>query len=544
MIVRKAFFTAVLLVFSFAVIAQPAGRPKLVVGIVVDQMRADYVDRYWQNFGDDGFKRLWNEGFQCRNHQFSYMPTYTGPGHTSVYTGTTPAVHGIIANNWFERESEGRVYCASDPTVKGIGVEGRDGRMSPHRVMSSMVADELKLSVSPESKVIGISLKDRGAIMPAGHTGDAAYWMVDGRFVSSSYYMDELPNWVEKFNKNGALKDYLKEGWSLMLDREEYVTALEDDNPYEGVMNGRDKPTFPYRLNKLKDDNYGNDIIKGTPMGNSILVDFALQAMDQEGMGSDEVTDLLALSFSAPDYVGHRFGTFALETEDTYIRLDRELARLFEKLDEKVGKGNYLLFLTADHGAQNVPSHMMDLNIPAGYQEEVAFMNGLDEWLQDRVGVGREVVMSLYNEQIFLDKDTIRSQGKTREEVGSAIVEYVRHHSDAYYDAVLSDEVRLLSTGERPYSQLFHGFHPMRSGDILLVPKVGFIDYGKTGTTHGSPWVHDTHVPMVWYGWNVQQGSTSKPTHIRDIAPTLATMLRISWPTGTTGQPIDEVVGE
>lgn len=241
-------------------------RPKLVVGITVDQMRSDYLTRFgvWDDaaspatFGEGGFRRMVEEGFTCRDHHFGYAPTYTGPGHASIYTGTTPKVHGIIGNDWYDRASGTSVYCASDTSVKGVNGDGVDferlvlgssGQMSPHRMLSTTLGDELKMATGGQAKVYGASMKDRGAILPAGHGADGAFWFYGkdlGHFVSSTYYADTLPLWVVDLNRSGRAEALMGDGWDRLRDESVYSQCLPDNNPYEGAFRGELRPTFPY----------------------------------------------------------------------------------------------------------------------------------------------------------------------------------------------------------------------------------------------------------------------------------------------------------
>ncbi|NNL82615.1 MAG: alkaline phosphatase family protein, partial [Winogradskyella sp.] len=335
-------------------------RPKLVVGIVVDQMRYDYLTRFAAKYGDGGFKRMMKEGYNCKNNHFNYVPTYTGPGHASVHTGTTPKYHGIISNNWYDKETKQMVYCAGDDQVQPVGTTSAAGQMSPHRMLTTTFADENKLFTQNKGKTIGISIKDRGAVLPAGHSADAAYWFYggnEGAWISSTYYMTELPKWVKTFNASDTAESYFKI-WDTYYDIESYTESGADLNAFEGGFAGKETTTFPYDLDELKEENGGFELIKATAYGNSLTTDFAIAAIQGENLGKDDITDVLNVSYSSTDYVGHNFGVNSKEVEDTYIRLDKDLERLFNYLDENVGDGEYTVFLTSDHGAVNVPSYL------------------------------------------------------------------------------------------------------------------------------------------------------------------------------------------
>ena len=542
----KLLFSLTLLLAIGAKMAaqQPPPQPRLIVAITVDQMRADYLTRYAHGYGTGGFVRMQAEGFTLLDHHFSYAPTYTGPGHAGIATGTTPAVHGIIGNNWFERESGQRIYCASDTTVQAVAMEGSApgsaGQMSPHRMQSTTWADELKLHNGGRSKVIGMSMKDRGAIMPAGHYGDAAYWLSGGDFISSTHYFDELPKWVRKFNNSKATEKYVRDGWDLLVDKDLYQGSTEDLTPYEGAFKGRIRPTFPYDLEELAENNGGLDIIKATPHGNALLVDFALLALDAEELGRGEATDVLAISFSSTDYVGHRFGSHAMETEDTYRRLDHDIARLFDALDAQLGTGQWLAFLTADHGGATVPSMANALGMPGGYWNSAPMAAHVDSVLNARLGE-KKWVRSYDNGQFFLDRKLLRSADLEVDEVCDIIVDIARQYPEVHTALT----ARQLASGhfeDAPGAHVQRGWHPEASGDVAVVLRPGYIQYGRTGTTHGSPWAYDTHVPLLFLGPGVPQGRSYEPTLIRDIAPTLSALLGFPRPSGCTGSPIEALV--
>ena len=302
-------------------------KPKLVVGIVVDQMRYDYLTRFESKLGEGGFKRMMREGFNCKNNHFNYVPTYTGPGHTSVYTGTTPKYHGIISNNWYDKDLKTSVYCAQDDSVSSVGTEGKAGKMSPHRMLTTSFADENRLFTQMRGKTIGIAIKDRGAILPAGHTANAAYWfhgMDEGVWITSTFYREDLPDWVKTFNASRSVDSYFKV-WDTFMPIESYIESGSDLNDFERGFTGKSTATFPYDLASLKSENGGYDILKTTAYGNSMTLDFALAALKGEALGQDDDTDVLAVSFSSTDYVGHNFGVNSKEVEDTYVRLDRDL---------------------------------------------------------------------------------------------------------------------------------------------------------------------------------------------------------------------------
>jgi len=514
--------------------------PKLVVGIVVDQMRYDYLTRFYKKYGEGGFKRMMAEGFNCKNNHFNYIPTYTGPGHASVFTGTTPKYHGVIANNWYDKDIKDMVYCAGDDSVLAVGTDSDQERMSPHRMKTSTFADENRLFTQQKGKSIGISIKDRGAILPAGHSANAAYWFrgkKEGNFVSSTYYMESLPKWVEKFNNSNRVKSYLKE-WNTLYDISTYTESGSDLNKFEGGFKGKKTATFPYNLKSLFLINAGFDILKSTPYGNSIVADFAIEAIKGEKLGVDDITDVLTVSFSSTDYVGHNFGVNSKEIEDTYIRLDKDLERFFKVLDKEVGKGEYTVFLTADHGA--VESYLQSNKIPAGYLNRDERKENFQKFLLETYGA-TDILENISNGQIFLNRKKIKELGLDLDDVQEEIM-YEQLSYKHIYMAYTATTMSSVGFTEGIESLLQKGYNQKRSGDILLINDPAYIAYSRTGSTHGSGYNYDTHVPLLFFGKGIKQGETFKKTEITDIVPTMSVLLGISFPNFTVGQPLEFVL--
>jgi predicted AlkP superfamily pyrophosphatase or phosphodiesterase len=516
--------------------------PKLVVGIVVDQMRYDYLTRFENKYGDGGFKRMINEGFNCKNNHFNYIPTYTGPGHASVYTGTTPKNHGIIGNNWYDKEIKKSVYCAGDDTVSSVGTKDDAGHMSPHRMKTTTFGDENRLFTQKQGKTIGISLKDRGAILPAGHTANAAYWFhgrSEGVWITSTFYMNELPKWVSDFNASQAAESYLKV-WDTYYDISTYTESDSDDNTFEGGFKGKEKATFPYDLAMLENDNRGFDILKATPYGNSLTTDFAIEAIKGEQLGQDDITDVLTVSYSSTDYVGHNFGVSSKEVEDTYIRLDKDLERFFKFLDAQVGEGNYTVFLTADHGAVEVPSYLQSMKIPSGYLDNKDTKMRFETYLNTKFK-SSDLIENVSNNQIFLNRKQIDSLGLNINDVQEAIVNELIGYK--HIEKVFSAHTMTTSNFTTGIESLLqNGFNQKRSGDIILLSDPAYISYGKTGSTHGSGLNYDTHVPLLFFGKGITKGETYNKTVIPDIAPTISALLGISFPNASTGDVLGFVM--
>jgi len=535
-------FFAIILITNLSFCQDNSDNPKLVVGIVVDQMRYDYLTRFEYRFGEDGFKRMMNEGFNCKNNHFNYVPTYTGPGHASIFTGTTPKYHGVISNNWYDKDIKQTVYCAGDDSVASVGTEDVSGQMSPHRMKTTSFADENRLFTQMRGKSIGISLKDRGAILPAGHSANAAYWFqgkLEGKFITSTYYMAELPNWVKAYNNGGSVAKYMKE-WNTLDDIKTYAESGDEVNDFESGFRGKETASFPYDLKALSMENGSFDILKTTPYGNSIVTDFAIAAIDGEGLGKDNITDVLTVSYSSTDYVGHNFGANSKEIQDTYLRLDQDLKRLFEALDTKVGKGEYTVFLTADHGAVHVPAYLQSVKIPADYvnsnYEKQMFNNFMFNNYKST-----ELIENVSNNQIFLNHAKLKELNLNLSEVQNAIVhEIIKYKS---IDKAYSSSVFLTTSFTTGIEELLqNGFNQKRSGDVVYVDNPATISYSRTGSTHGSGFNYDTHIPLLFYGKGINKGSTYQKTKIVDIAPTISALLGISFPNGNTGNPIEAVL--
>ena len=516
-------------------------RPKLVVGIVVDQMRYDYISRFWNGYSEGGFKRLVKEGFNFKNNHYNYAPTSTGPGHASVYTGTTPASHGIIGNDWYDKEIGASVYCAADNTYASVGTTSAAGQMSPKQLLTTTISDQLKLHTQSRSKVIAIALKDRGAVLPGGHTADAAYWFhgkEEGSWISSTFYMEALPSWVTQFNSK--VPQQYKKPWDLLKSEKAYTQSGSDKNNYEGTYRGETAAVFPHDLVSLWEANGAYDILKATAYGNSLTADFALAALKGENLGKGVDTDFLAVSFSSTDYVGHQFGVNSREIEDTYYRLDLDLERLLKALDAQVGPGNYSLFLTADHAAVQVPTYLNDLKIPSGYFDSKVFKEKLNAYVADHFG-SEDLIENISNYQVFLNRDLAAQLDINLREIQEDLAQFILQDSAVERTYTAHQMWGGEYTKGIPYI-LQNGYNPKRSGDVLFVLKPAVISYSRTGSTHGSPQIYDTHTPLLFYGKGFKRGASYERSEIPDIAPTVAAMLGIAFPNGTTGKPLTQVL--
>lgn len=534
-----------LLIFSFLFgnkinIAQPQQHsPKLVVGIVVDQMRYDYLYRFYSLYGENGFKRLMHEGSNFTFAHYNYVPTYTAPGHTSIYTGTTPYFHGIISNEWYDRTSKKIIYCTEDNSVKTVGAEDENGEESPRRLLSTTITDELKLATNGKSKVVAISIKDRASILPGGHYPDAAYWYdpENGDFISSTYYMKELPEWVKSFNEKKLADKYMSSGWYLSYPLEKYKTNLPDNQPFEKDLFSESKNTFPHLFKNL---NSGKkyDLIRSTPYGNDLLADFAKNVLKYEDLGKNNYTDFLAISFSSTDFIGHEYGPNSVEVEDTYVKLDSVIADFLTELDKQVGKGNYILFLTADHAVAENPYFLTERNIPAGWFDPAIMKDSLLNFTAANFK-STDVIESFSNKQIFLNYNVVRSLKLSPSNVREAYADYIRQTFPQVSQVYTRDNLEKLTAHRTSSNLILNGFNPKRSGDIAFELQPGYL-FGSGGeaTTHGSIYPYDTHVPLIFYGWHIPKQTVNKPVYIVDIAPTIADLLKIQEPSACIGIPI------
>lgn len=519
--------------------ANAPARPKLVVGLILDQMRWDYLYRYYDRYAaDGGFKRLLNQGATCENAFIPYTPTVTACGHSSVYTGSVPSINGITGNAWWDQDKQATVYCTDDKTVKTVGSDNSSGLMSPRNLLVTTIGDELRMATAFRSKVVGIALKDRGAILPAGHSANGAYWYdgKTGNWITSSYYRTELPQWVIDYNTQKHPDTLYKLGWKTLYPISTYLSSTADEQPYESPALG---PKLPYDLSAFIGKDYSK--ILSTPQGNTLTFEFAKKALVAESLGKDAITDLLAISFSSPDYIGHAYGPNSVEAEDGFLRIDRELGEFLRFLDQQIGAGNYTVFLSADHGAAAVPEFMNDHQLPGGRVFMGAIMSRLNQTLLREFQLSN-LILSDDNYQLVLNRKALDSAQIDRSIVSQRIINLLQ--SEPGIDRVfpLSD-LNTTPLNETVRSMLNNGYHPKRSGDLQIILKANYIDaYSKTGTTHGLWNPYDSHIPMLWYGWGIKPGRVLRETHMTDIAPTLASLLRIQMPSGSVGKPISEVI--
>jgi predicted AlkP superfamily pyrophosphatase or phosphodiesterase len=536
-------FTAIFLFLfaygiGFAQKSKNLSKPKLVVGIVIDQMRYDFLYRYYDLYSEKGFKRLMREGFNCRNNHYHYATTYTGPGHAAIYTGSVPAINGIVGNEWYELSGK-LMYVVEDSTVQSVGTDNKSGRMSPRNLLVTTITDQLRLASNFRSKVIGVAIKDRGAILPAGHSANAAYWYDSqtGNWVSSSFYMQKLPDWVEKFNASGRAKALQEKTWETLLPISQYIQSEADEQSYERNLEGENKPIFPHKINSFSALTY-------TPFGNTLTKEFALAAFRNENLGKSGETDFLCVSFSSPDIGGHTFGPYSIETQDMYLRLDLEIAEMLETFDKELGKNNYLVFLTADHGVADIPAFLKKHKIPAGISFDSYHLQEVQTALEKKFGEGKWILYT-ENQQLYLNHKLLDEKNVSVKQIYEVVKKTLLHHADVYSVVNLWDN-DIASALPTYYAELVKNiYHPKRSGEIMILLKPAYLyGFAKGGTTHGTFYNYDTHVPLLWFGWQIPQGETFRRTHIADIAPSLASFLNILPPNGNIGEPILEILSK
>ena len=528
--------------FSFGVFAQkkPAAlpkRPALVVGIVVDQMRYDYLYKYADRYSDNGFKRLMREGLNCQDNHYNYAPTVTAAGHTSVYTGTVPAVHGIVGNDWTDVATGKKVYCTDDSTVVTVGTTGKTGWMSPKNMWTSTITDQLKMAQNFRSKTIAIALKDRGAILPGGHTADGSYWYdsKEGRWITSSFYMKELPTWVQAFNGEERASKYVKQGWNTLYPIQTYRHSAEDNSPFEGKFPGEKTSAFPHDLKE------GNplEVLRSTPYGNQLTKEFALQAIDSEKLGQQGNTDFLAISFSSTDYVGHSFGPQSIELEDTYLRLDQDIADILAVLDKKFGKDQVLVFLTADHAVADVPGYLQSKKMPGGVFDRVKATADMKKAISSAFG-NVDLLVSEDNSQLYFNHGMMAKLGIDHNKLFD-VVRTSYQKQEGFSELIDLRNIKGSNLIDLYSLLVINGYHPARSGDFMVLLKPQWFMGSKTGTTHSTLYAYDTHVPLLFYGWKVKPNEITARTSISDISTTLANWLNCMEPSGSIGQIITKI---
>jgi arylsulfatase A-like enzyme len=541
--------------------AQQHEKPRLVLQITVDQLRGDLPWRYYDRLGKGGFRYLAEKGTVYRDAHHRHANTETIVGHATLATGADPSAHGMIGNVWLDRTSGELTYNVEDARYpilsKGAGVDKKteidptqrtartDGR-SPSAILVSTFSDELMLNQGGRSKVFGVSVKDRGAISLAGHTGKA-FWFSkkSGEFITSKYYYDKYPKWVDAWNAKELASEYAGKSWTLLHDQSTYLFGKKDDRPYETALPGYGR-VFPHNFGK-RDGKYFTTFLTLSPAGDELTLNFAKALITNEGLGRDAIPDYLSVSFSSTDYVGHVFGPSSLESEDNILRLDRTLAELFRFIDAEIGLDKTLIVLSADHGGPEAPGYLAELGFEATYIDPEGFdKEGAIASLKERFGIGKELIKTYSHPYLYLNREEIRRKGLDQAEVEQAVVDELSH-----FDGVaLAVSSSALTSGGLPDTPLItsvlRNFNPKRSGDIYMVfePNRFINDFGGliVASTHGSPWGYDSFVPIMFAGKGIQAKQVSRRVETVDIAPTLSLALGAKPPSGSIGSPLLEVL--
>jgi hypothetical protein len=521
----------------------PSEKPRLIVGIVVDQMRMDYISRFWNKYGSGGFKKLIQGGTYCKNASYQYLINETAVGHATISSGALPSCHGIIANTWYVSLQDKVINCVEDERCQTIGGAFESGRNSPSRMLASTTGDELKLSNGFKSKVIGIALDNNAAILSAGHSADYAFWFdaQSGNWITSSFYADSLPGWMTEFNKKDIGRLYLQWVWEPLLPIENYAESLPDLNNFEKGISG--KSVFPYDLKKLSQSrgsglNY--ELIKYTPFGNSFTKDLAITAIVNENLGKDEYTDILTVGFSASQYIGRIFNSNSVEMEDALIRLDKELEHFLNFLDEYVGIENVLIYLTADHGLTYNPAFLEEQKIPSGEFNPNAVLSLLSSYLNILYGEGNWV-RYYYARQVYLNRELIEDARIPLQEFQQKVAMFLLQF-EGVSNAVTSYTLQTTSFPDGIFRNIQNGFHQKRSGDIIINLSPGWTEKNNDNSVNSSFFMGDNHVPLIWYGWKISRATINRSVSMTDIAPTLSYFLDISNPNASTGEVILELV--
>ncbi|MFM6947306.1 MAG: alkaline phosphatase family protein [Flavobacteriales bacterium] len=539
---KQKYLLVAFLMLAFQFYGQVQKQPKIVVGVVIDQMCYDYLYRFQHLYTSGGFNRLMNKGTNCRNVQYNYVPTYTAPGHASIYTGTTPSNHGIIGNDWYVRDTKQNVTSVSNSKFAAVGGVATSSGAAPLNLRTYTITDQLKMA-SPKSKVISVSIKDRSAILPGGHLSDGTYWYDynSGDFITSTFYMQQLPDWVQRFNaKFDPTKDL--HSWKLLLPESTY--QMPDQSNYEVVLTGKTSATFPYDFqDMIAKGAVANNLFTISPQANEILTELAITALEQENLGQDAFTDFLCISYSTPDIAGHAFGPYSREMEDMYARLDRELQRLFSSLETRYGKDGFVLFLTADHAVVPVPQMLIEKKLPGGY----FFLDNHLQVLRDDfiMKYNADLLEFEINQNIYLNLKRIDSLKLDVQEVAEFAANELRKWPEV--KTVLTRQELLSGAAKTDFwgEMLRNGFDLQRSGEVIFLLQPGYLakehDEPKAhqGTSHGSAFNYDTHVPLLWYGKGIAPGlQIFDPIQITDIAPTLIHILNLQRSGSMIGQPI------
>lgn len=529
---------------SFAQPNIPPEKPKLIVQVVVSQMRYDYLQRYAEKFSEDGFKLLVDEGAVCRNARYNYLLTQSLPGIATIVTGANPSTHGIISNKWFSPLNGVEVDAIADERVSTVGGSYFNGKYSPRNLITSTLGDEIRM-VDPRSKVIGVALEPSSAIISTGHNANGAFWLdvERGTWISNSHYMNKLPSWVDTLNSKGFATIYLGRDWSLVNPLDSYVesdTAMVKE-PEAKIRLGEKLSRLVQGVIRPKKPIKDFTPLLETPYGITYTKDVAIAAIIGEELGKDNHTDFLSVTFTPTRSIGHKYGPHSIEMEDTYIRLDRELAHFISFLNGEVGRYNYLLILTSDQGVASTPEHLEKSKIPGGYFEPRQAMMLLGSYLNVVYGTGNWV-LGYHEKQIYLNRRLIEDSNILLRDFQDRVASFMLQFTGVA-NATTAYTLQSSNFTTGIFEKFQNSYNQRRSGDIIINLEPGWVERnGGNVTSANSPYSYDAHVPLVWYGWKIKRRQILAPVNMSDIAPTISTLIGIGWPNGATGTPIREII--
>jgi predicted AlkP superfamily pyrophosphatase or phosphodiesterase len=517
----------------------PPDKPRLVVGIVIEELKFDQLEKFRDKLGENGIKKLINEGTYFKNASYEYMLTQSAPGHATISTGAEPSFHGITSDDWFVPLKNELINCTKDLTVNSVGGSFESGLHSPVNLLVSTFSDELQMATNRKSKVFGIGLRESSAIFSAGHAANAAYWFDNstGTWMSSTYYINSMPGWVNDFNAMKYSETYLNSTWNLFKPVSYYSDCLPDSNSFEAGFNNINY--FPYDLKKIRSKK-DYSLLRETPFGNSLTANFAIKLMQSEKLGKDDVTDYLSICFSATDYIGHRFGPSSVEMGDAILRLDDDIKNLLTFLNDSIGKRNVLVYFTAAHGISEIPAVLEKNRIPSGYFKQNQALQLLRSYLNAVYGEGNWV-KGYSEKQVFLNRTLIEdarlSLDDVQKKVARFLVQFTGVEAAYPYSAFEANDF-----GNGNLKRIINNFSPQRSGDVIVTLNPGWIEKdSESVTNHNSPYEYDSHVPLIWYGWTVNRLTISRKVNMTDIAATLSTLCKVSYPNACTGEPMFEL---
>ncbi len=521
----------------------PSEKPRLVIGIVISQMRHDYIYRYWDKFEKNGLKQLITRGTLCKNTSFNYLLSQEGVGHSTIATGTVPASHGIVSKEWYLNLQDKIIRNIDDEKQKTVGGSYEAGKFSPVHLMSTTYSDELRLSNNFKSRVFSISLEAAPAIFSGGHTANGAYWFdkESGNWISSTYYIDSLPAWVNDFNNKRLADTYMEREWNTLLPVDQYTESLPDNNKYETGIEGC--ITFPYSLsglNRKKKRKTDYSILASTPFGNTLTKDFAISTIVNEELGKDEYTDVITVAFTATENIGNLFGPNSVEIEDALLRLDNELAHFLSFIDEYIGKENTLIYLTSDHGVAQIPTYLSDFKIPSGYFNQNGAISLLKSALNNVYGKG-DWVKAYHSQQIYLNRTLIEDAGISLAEFQNYTAQFILQFTGVA-NTITSTTLQTTNFTSGIFEKIQNGFNQKRSGDVIINLKAGWVEKDSGSTNHNSSYAYDSRIPLIWYGWKTGRSTILRPVDITDIAPTISTFLDIAYPNACSGIPVLELI--